>query len=414
MGEKKRIIKKISIIATCVMFMLIQLLPVTVFALDNVTYQSVNISINVKSVTSGLAVDTCSFSLYAADNIKDSTGAIILTADSFVKSATTSGGTATFSMSLPMGRYYAMMTDCPAGYDRCAEKIYFEVNTGYTYFENIYLTASTTAIDFGLAYNSSATAGNTYTVTVNKLKNNSGSAISNMVYTQTFPTKMALSKFSTGTFSSAVSYNIYYKTNLTSDWKIMGSYSSQTNSTIDFGALPLSDGEYVYALMAVYGNVPSGFSATTMPVFTLNVGVGARYNESFEGDGVVTGYVGSVQVRKADVFTTKIVSQTAVYVNTDMVYSQNDSIAIEQASLNDALKEQIAQDPGLVAYEGSVVDTDKYGVNTGDTTPLSMYIFFTIAGAMLLIVSVSGLIFVNKKTHIDDLDGSFEDEEVYL
>ena len=411
---KKRISNRLTILMVCVFCIISQLMPLTTLALDNVNYQSVNISINVKASTSGLAVDTCSFSLYAADNIKDTTGNIILTADSFVKSATTSGGTATFSMSLPMGRYYAMMTDCPAGYDRCTDKIYFEINTGYTYYENIYLPSSTSAIDFGLTYNSSAQAGGTYTVTVNKLKNSSGSDISNMVYTQTFPTKMALSKFSTGTFSSAISYNIYYKTNLTSDWKIMGSYSSQTNTVIDFDALPLTDGEYVYAMMAVYGNVPSGFSMSTMPVFTLNVGVGARYNESYKGDGAVTGYVGSVGVRKADSFATTITSTTAVYVNTDMIYSANDAIAVEQASINDSIKEQVAQDPGLVAYEGSTVNTDKYGVNTGDTTPLALYIFLTIGGAMLIIVSLSGLVLVNKKTHIDNLDGSFDDEEVLL
>lgn len=101
------------------------------------------------------------------------------------------------------------------------------------------------------------------------IANNSTTALESFYWRDTLPTgAVRLDKIVTGTWNAAGNYNIVYKTNYSTEYKLLAdSLSTAKNYVLDASpaALGLANGEYVTEFMAVFGVVPSGFRQVEAP-----------------------------------------------------------------------------------------------------------------------------------------------------
>ena len=101
------------------------------------------------------------------------------------------------------------------------------------------------------------------------IANNSTTALESFYWRDTLPTgAVRLDKIVTGTWNAAGNYKIVYKTNYSTEYKLLAdSLSTAKNYVLDASpaALGLANGEYVTEFMAVFGVVPSGFRQVEAP-----------------------------------------------------------------------------------------------------------------------------------------------------
>lgn len=119
--------------------------------------QKVSLSVKKTDAETGKAVEGAEFSLYAKEDIVNSAGKTIVTADTLLATAVTDeDGTAAFDKDLPFGTYYAKETKIPQGYVSTEETIEFSPSyqgqdvktvTIETAFENTPTTVEFTKTD---------------------------------------------------------------------------------------------------------------------------------------------------------------------------------------------------------------------------------------------------------------------------
>ena len=101
------------------------------------------------------------------------------------------------------------------------------------------------------------------------IANNSTTALDSFYWRDTLPTgAVRLDKIVTGTWSAQGSYKLVYKTNYSTEYKLLAdNLSTAKNYVLDASpaALGLANGEYVTEFMAVFGIVPSGFRQVDAP-----------------------------------------------------------------------------------------------------------------------------------------------------
>jgi len=129
------------------------------------------------------------------------------------------------------------------------------------------------------------------------IANNSTTSLESFYWRDTLPTgAVRLDKIVTGTWNAFGNYKIVYKTNYSSEYKLLAdSLSTAKNYVLDASpaALGLANGEYVTEFMAVFGVVPSGFRQVEAPkvyctVLSTLVG-GTQFTNVADVGGVYNG-----------------------------------------------------------------------------------------------------------------------------
>ena len=107
------------------------------------------------------------------------------------------------------------------------------------------------------------------------IANNSNTALESFYWRDTLPTSaVRLDKIVTGTWNARGNYKIVYKTNYSSDYRVLAD-NLATNKTYVLNASPaalgLGNGEYVTEFMAVFGVVPENFRQVEAPAVYCTV-----------------------------------------------------------------------------------------------------------------------------------------------
>ncbi|MBR3584895.1 MAG: hypothetical protein IKO00_02625, partial [Oscillospiraceae bacterium] len=129
------------------------------------------------------------------------------------------------------------------------------------------------------------------------IANNSTTALESFFWRDTLPTgAVRLDKIVTGTWNAQGNYKIVYKTNYSSEYKLLAdTLSTAKNYVLDASpsALGLANGECVTEFMAVFGIVPSGFRQVEAPkvycTVQSNLAGGAQFTNVADAGGVYNG-----------------------------------------------------------------------------------------------------------------------------
>ena len=129
------------------------------------------------------------------------------------------------------------------------------------------------------------------------IANNSTTALESFFWRDTLPTgAVRLDKIVTGTWNAQGNYKIVYKTNYSSEYKLLAdNLSTAKNYVLDASpsALGLANGECVTEFMAVFGVVPSGFRQVEAPkvycTVLSNLAGGAQFTNVADAGGVYNG-----------------------------------------------------------------------------------------------------------------------------
>ena len=129
------------------------------------------------------------------------------------------------------------------------------------------------------------------------IANNSTTALESFFWRDTLPTgAVRLDKIVTGTWNAQGNYKIVYKTNYSSEYRLLAdNLSTAKNYVLDASpaALGLANGECVTEFMAVFGVVPSGFRQVEAPKVYCTVlstlAGGAQFTNVADAGGVYNG-----------------------------------------------------------------------------------------------------------------------------
>ena len=143
--------------------------------------------------------------------------------------------------------------------------------------------------------------------------NFSNTKVSNFIWGDKLPRQVRVQELQTGIWNEELEYDIQYITNKNTNWKNIGEkYNTTENYTIDLTSqtLGLADDEYVTEFRLVFGEVKSGFEATTTPIVKAKVNEDVQNNKIFVNKTYVT----------ADYYETKLEEKddahTVVYTKT--------------------------------------------------------------------------------------------------
>ena len=202
------------------------------------------------------------------------------------------------SKPLPLGRYFVVETQAASFYALDKTPIEVEIEfagqivraamTDKSLYTNVSITKrgySEVMPEQSIRYDFSDIA------------NNSTTALESFFWRDTLPTgAVRLDKIVTGTWNAQGNYKIVYKTNYSSEYKLLAdNLSTAKNYVLDASpsALGLANGECVTEFMAVFGIVPSGFRQVEAPkvyctVLSKLVG-GAQFTNVADAGGVYNG-----------------------------------------------------------------------------------------------------------------------------
>lgn len=175
------------------------------------------------------------------------------------------------SPGLPIGRYIIReKTAAPYfGLSGKETEVYIKINNDVVRVEyqaaplNLKITHAVTG-------NANAAAGSFSKYLFTAVNNDSSSRLDNFFFNITIPTDAIRGgTLFTGSWSSDVTYNISYKTNM-NDYRVFATgLSSASSYQYDLSSLALDvqSGEYVTDVRFEFGTVPAGFKVTSAPVF---------------------------------------------------------------------------------------------------------------------------------------------------
>lgn len=371
------------------------LLPMVVKAGAN-DYQQVNIVVNTYSEATNKGLESVAYDLYAGENIKDSAGNIVFAKGTKLKTAvTSSGGSALFSISVPVGKYYAMQSTCPTGYVKQDFKIFYEITSNQTYYSNnIYLPSSPDTMTLGVSAPAGVTGGDSYTINVSQLSNDSANNANNFVYIQNMPYNTSIESLTTGTYSADGNVTVFYTTNLNSDYQSLGTVDTKTNKTISCKNIALGNDEYVKSVIYSYGNVPGGFKATTAPQIIVKAAVSCRYGDNLSGSGVLSAFINGSKVSTSSTISSTVISTTTLYTNTN-AKDNTDIAKVNNAASNMAKSEGYKTVNNTKVAPSNNTPSDD-SIATGDATPVTFYTVITILSVFMLISSIVAIVLLQK------------------
>ncbi len=140
-----------------------------------------------------------------------------------------------------------------------------------------------------------------------KIKNLSNVILDNLYFIDKIPTEyIKVTKFETGTFNKDCKYNIYYKTNITTDYKLlMEDLSSKENTQVDF-IKELSDNEYITEIKLEFKKVDIGFEEENKPKIYAKVNSKAKSEDEFVNIAYLEGEYDGYKITKESKWKTLI------------------------------------------------------------------------------------------------------------
>ncbi len=385
----------ISLYVICT-FLILFCFPLVVEAA--VPYQECSITIVDVSATTGTYINGSTYSLYVAEDIMDN-GVLVLAKDTFIQSATTSDGVATFRLNLPAGKVYALQTSVPEGYIRSDAKMQFDIQIGKSeYYDVMYSAVDTGAFNFGTNVTSSVVTGSTYSVEYTALGNASGKVANNFILINDLPADMKLSYVETGTYNvTDHPITVYYRTNLCSDWRILGTATGGRSTTMKANQARLGNGEYIVSVSFSFGDAPVAFTSTGVinPKVVAIVG-DTPIDKTVTNKATLSGYCGGVKIVAPSYQETSLQSIPNILSNNIDTTNTVDGYKVIVQD-EEELEKEVAE---IVEQQEKEIQAGNQGEKpkTGDDTPMGLYIF-CIAGGVICICSAltAGIVGRKKK-----------------
>lgn len=380
--------------AVCSFFVLF-CLPLTVKAA--VPYQECSITIVDISATTGTYIDGSTYSLYVAEDIMDN-GVVVLAKDTFIQSAVTSNGAATFRLNLPAGKVYAIQTGVPEGYIKSDARMQFTIEIGKSeYMDVMYSAVDTGAFNFGTNVTNNVVSGSTYSVEYTALGNASGKVANNLILVEDLPADMKLSYVETGTYNvTDHPIIVYYRTNLCSDWRILGTATGGRSATMKASQARLGNGEYIVSVSFSFGNAPIGFTSTGVinPKVVAVVG-DTPLDKTVTNKATLSGYCGGVKIVAPSYQETTLVALPNILSNNIGTTNTVDGYQVVIAD-EEELKEEVSEIVEEQEKEVLENNREENKPQTGDDTPIGLYIVSIVLGGVC-IASVITAGIVNRK-----------------
>lgn len=380
--------------AVCLFFVLF-CLPLTVKAA--VPYQECSITIVDISATTGTYIDGSTYSLYVAEDIMDN-GVVVLAKDTFIQSAVTSNGAATFRLNLPAGKVYVIQTGVPEGYIKSDARMQFTIEIGKSeYMDVMYSAVDTGAFNFGTNVTNNVVSGSTYSVEYTALGNASGKVANNLILVEDLPADMKLSYVETGTYNvTDHPIIVYYRTNLCSDWRILGTATGGRSTTMKASQARLGNGEYIVSVSFSFGNAPIGFTSTGVinPKVVAVVG-DTPLDKTVTNKATLSGYCGGVKIVAPSYQETTLVALPNILSNNIGTTNTVDGYQVVIAD-EEELKEEVSEIVEEQEKEVLENNREENKPQTGDDTPIGLYIVSIVLGGVC-IASVITAGIVNRK-----------------
>lgn len=366
-----------------------------------VPYQECSITIVDVSATTGTYIDGSTYSLYVAEDIMDG-GVVVLAKDTFIQSAVTVGGVATFRLNLPAGKVYALQTGVPEGYIKSDAKMQFNIEIGKSeYMDVMYSAVDTGVFNFSTNVTGNVTTGGTYSVEYTALGNASGKVANNLILINDLPADMKLSYVETGTYNETEHViTVYYRTNLSSDWRILGTATGGKSTTMKATQARLENNEYIVSVCISFGDAPIGFTSTgvTNPKVVAVVG-DTPIDKTVTNKATLSGYCGGVKIVAPSYQQTTLVALPNTL--SDNIGTTNTADGYEVIVENEEeLKEEVEVIVEKQENEELENNREENRPKTGDDTPMGLYIFSIVAGGACIVTAVT-IGIINKRKRVD-------------
>lgn len=266
--------------------------------------QKLDANVYKASSEDGRAVSGAVIGMYAAEEILDRDGNVIVKKDALIEKAYSGNdGIAKFKRQYPFGQYYAQEISAPAGYFYSGEKEDFIFAYQGQEIERVKITktiSNTPIPSGGLDVNKSTVQmtqpGDTIKFTIDTITNGSTVYVNDFTVTDFVPSNTTLTTLWTGTYSGYRSYSVSYITNKNKEWQYWATdLNTFENNRLDVSAMGLKRGERVTAFKFEFGRVPDGFSTTSSPCYMAYVHGGLSSNVRLKSTVQLTGARGGEQ-----------------------------------------------------------------------------------------------------------------------
>ena len=145
----------------------------------------------------------------------------------------------------------------------------------------------------------------------NNIKNNSNVALKNFTWHDSLPIQTKLEKVYTGTWSQNLTYSVKYKTNFSSEYKLVRDnlFTTQVYE-LDFTNIPLQTDERITDIIFEFGTVEAGFTQVEAPFIYVRINNYLNDGTEILNYTEVVGYYNNYRVSGESAWKTKIFNKT--------------------------------------------------------------------------------------------------------
>lgn len=145
--------------------------------------------------------------------------------------------------------------------------------------------------------------------TLSDIRNNSNCSLDNFYFEDILPTDaVRIAEIHTGTFNEILTYRITYRTNMTSNYRVLAdNLSTQISHDISCATPGLAANEYITAIRFEFGTVQKDFANLTNPVLDVNVLPDLPDGHRIQNSVTISGSCDGVPVYDKDYWVTVIV-----------------------------------------------------------------------------------------------------------
>lgn len=151
--------------------------------------------------------------------------------------------------------------------------------------------------------------GQEMSYTLSDIRNNSNCSLDNFYIEDILPTDaVRIAEIHTGTFNEILNYRITYRTNMSSNYRVLAdNLSTQVNHDISCAIPGLAANEYITAIRFEFGTVQEGFANERNPVLDVNVLPNLPDGHRIQNSVTISGSCDGVPVYDKDCWVTVIV-----------------------------------------------------------------------------------------------------------
>ena len=157
--------------------------------------------------------------------------------------------------------------------------------------------------------NVEALPGQEMSYALSDIRNNSNCSLDNFYIEDILPTDaVRIAEIHTGTFNEILNYRITYRTNMSSNYRVLAdNLSTQVNHDISCAIPGLAANEYIIAIRFEFGTVQEGFANEMNPVLDVNVLPNLPDGHRIQNSVTISGTCDGVPVYDKDYWVTVVV-----------------------------------------------------------------------------------------------------------